>query len=144
MQRGFINHIDLTVSDLSRSVAFYDRFLGSLGFVRSAEYAGVVPNWTLRSDAAVLSIGLHQARHRAPHDRDAPGLHHLAFHARSREDVDAVFADAVAHGARILDAPAEYDYTPGYYAAFVADPDGLKLEVVHEPRLTAGAGSADA
>jgi len=38
-------------------------------------------------------------------------------------------------GATILDAPAEYDYTPGYYAVFFADPDGLKLEVVHEPAL---------
>ena len=36
---------------------------------------------------------------------------------------------------RILDAPAEYDYTPGYYALFVADPDGIKLELVHEPRF---------
>ena len=37
--------------------------------------------------------------------------------------------------ATILDAPAHYDYTPGYYAVFFADPDGLKLEVVYEPSL---------
>lgn len=135
MQRGFVNHLDLTASDLSRSTRFYDRFLGHLGFVRSEEYAGNVPNWTLRSGAAILSIGLHQARSPMPHDRHAPGLHHLAFHGSSREDVDSVHALAVAIGAPVLDEPAEYDYSPGYYAVFVADPDGLKLEVVHEPRL---------
>lgn len=140
MQRGFINHLDLTVSDLSRSTRFYELFLGYFGFVRSLEYAGEVPSWTIRSGAAILSIGLHQARTPTPHDRSAPGLHHLAFHGRSREDVDAAYAHAIAIGAQALDEPAEYDYTPGYYAAFVADPDGLKLEVVHEPRLAQDAG----
>ena len=38
-------------------------------------------------------------------------------------------------GATILDPPAEYGYTPGYYAVFFADPDGIKLEVVFEPEL---------
>ncbi len=42
--------------------------------------------------------------------------------------------------ATILDPPGEYDYTPGYYAVFFADPDGLKLEVVHEPELRGRAG----
>ncbi len=138
MQRGFINHLDLTVSDLSVSVRFYDAFLAHLGFVRSEEYAGEVPSWTLRSGAAIVSIGLHQAKRSTPHDRHAPGLNHLAFHGSSREDVDAVHALAVAIGASVLDPPAEYDYTPGYYAFFVADPDGLKMEVVHEPRFAAG------
>ena len=40
------------------------------------------------------------------------------------------------NGIEILDSPAEYDYTPNYYAVFFADPDGLKLEVVHEPNVT--------
>lgn len=135
MLRGLINHIDLTSTDLAKSTRFYDQFLGHLGFIRSTEYAGDVPSWTLRSGGAVLSIGLHQARNFTTHDRYAPGIHHLAFHASSREDVDSVGALAVAIGARLLDQPAEYDYTPGYYAVFIADPDGLKLEVVYEPRF---------
>jgi catechol 2,3-dioxygenase-like lactoylglutathione lyase family enzyme len=72
------------------------------------------------------------------HDRYAPGLHHMAFHAESPADVDRVHAALVAAGATVLDAPADYGahpaYAPGYYAAFFADPDGIKLEVVHEPR----------
>lgn len=45
----------------------------------------------------------------------------------------AVHLALVAAGARILDPPREYDYTPGYYAVFFTDPDGIKLEVVHVP-----------
>jgi len=138
MQRGFINHIDLTVSDLDRSTQFYDAFLGQLGFKRSAEYAGDVPNWVLKSGSNVIGIGLHKAKSQSRHDRYAPGLHHLAFHGESRADIDSIYAHAVSIGATILDPPAEYDYTPGYYAVFIADPDGLKLEVVFEPRLSTG------
>lgn len=138
--RGFPSHVDLTVSDLERSVAFYDSLLTHLGFVRSTEYAGEVPNWTRADGGATFSIGLHAARRRMPHDRYAPGLHHLAFHAGSRGEVDAVHELVRSTGAAVLDPPAEYDYTPGYYAVFFADPDGLKLEVVFEPRLAHNPG----
>ena len=47
--------------------------------------------------------------------------------------VDRVHELLVALGADVLDAPAEYDYNPGYYAVFFRDPDGFKLEVVHLP-----------
>ena len=158
MARGFPHHLDLTVSDLARSTAFYDVVLGSLGYARSADYAGDVPCWCWTgtserrarracpgpdpgdaqerrtTDGPCFSIGLHVARSDAPHDRYACGLHHLALHAASRAEVDAFHALLVREGLRVLDAPAEYDYTPGYYAVFFADPDGLKLELVHEPR----------
>lgn len=138
MQRGFINHLDLTVADLARSTQFYDAILTHLGYVRSTEYGGEVPNWTLRLGAVSLSLGLHKARVATAHNRYAAGFHHLAFHACSREDVESIHALAKSLGAPILDAPAEYDYTPGYFAVFFADPDGLKLEVVYEPRLIQG------
>ena len=99
------------------------------------------PGQTTRADGgATFSIGLHAARRRMPHDRYAPGLHHLAFHAGSRGEVDAVHELVRSTGAAVLDPPAEYDYTPGYYAVFFADPDGLKLEVVFEPRLAHNPG----
>ena len=68
------------------------------------------------------------------HDRYSPGLHHLAWTAASRADVDAMYAHLQEIGAVILDAPAEYPkYGPEYYAVFFADPDGLKLEYVYKP-----------
>jgi catechol 2,3-dioxygenase-like lactoylglutathione lyase family enzyme len=136
LRRGGLNHLDLTVSDLARSVPFYDRVLGALGYARTGEYAGGIPCWIIADGmGAEFSIGLHAARSDRAHDRYATGLHHLAFHAESRAAVDDFHAFLVRHAVTVLDPPAEYDYTPGYYAVFFADPDGLKLELVYEPRL---------
>jgi catechol 2,3-dioxygenase-like lactoylglutathione lyase family enzyme len=130
MASGAIHHVDLTVADLARSTAFYDRVLPLLGFRRSAN-APEGPIWA----GAQLEIGLVAARSATHHDRRAPGLHHLAFTASSREAVDAAHRQLVEHGVVILDAPAAYpQYAPGYYAVFFADPDGLKLEYVFTPR----------
>ena len=75
------------------------------------------------------------------YDRYEPGPHHIAFHADSRETVDATFAALGAIGADVLDPPHDYSgeagYSAGYYAAFFADPDGVKLEVVHLPSRAA-------
>ena len=69
------------------------------------------------------------------HDRSSPGLHHLAWNADSRQDVDAMHALLTRIGATVIDPPADYpQYGPGYYAVLFADPDGLKLEFVHWPR----------
>ena len=131
---GAIHHVDLTVSDLARATAFYDRVLPLLGFRRSAN----VPEGPIWAGAQ-LEIGLVAARSRAAHDRTAPGLHHLAFTAPSREAVAAAHRELVALGVTILDAPADYpQYAPGYHAVFFADPDGLKLEYVFTPRWPSG------
>jgi len=127
------HHLDLTVSDVARSMPFYDKVLGGLGYARTEDYAGGVPCWVIGEGSGVFSIGLHAAQSDRPHDRRAAGLHHLAFHAASRADVDAFHVLLAREGIEILDAPAEYDCTPGYYAVFFADPDGIKLELVHEP-----------
>jgi glyoxylase I family protein len=137
MIRGSPSHVDLTVTDLARSVPFYDRILGRLGYRRLDELGAGAPCWGISDpDAGYFNIALQVVRDQAPpHDRYAPGLHHLAFHADGRDDVDAFHDFLREIGAQVLDAPAEYDYTPGYYAVFFADPDGLKLEIVFEPRL---------
>ena len=135
MLRGFINHLDLSVADVARSTAFYDLVLGRLGYARATEYQGDVPCWVLARSGMTMSIGLHAARVDTPHNRYAVGLHHLAFHLPSRAEVDAFHQFLVAQRMAILDPPNEYDYTPGYYAVFFTDPDGIKLELVHEPRF---------
>ena len=132
--RGAIHHIDLTARDLARSAAFYEEVLGFLGYRRSRrDDTGV--DWDLRNAGhLVCSVGLKPARSDRDHDRYSAGLHHLAWHAASRDDVDRLHALLMRLGARILDAPAEYPaYGAGYYALLFADPDGLKLEFVHWP-----------
>jgi catechol 2,3-dioxygenase-like lactoylglutathione lyase family enzyme len=135
MLRGSINHLDLTVADLDVSSAFYDKVLGRLGYTRTSEYEGNVPCWVLSSSNSAVSIGLHKSRVATPHNRFSVGLHHLAFHLTSRAEVDSIHKFLVQEQITVLDAPAEYDYTPGYYAVFFADPDGIKLELAYEPRL---------
>ena len=135
MQRGSINHVDLTVSDLAASSVYYDKILDKLGYTRSNQYGGDVPCWELSSSNSTLSIGLHLAKSGSPHNRYSAGLHHLAFHLPSRTEVDDFHDFLRQEQLPVLDAPAEYDYTPGYYAVFFADPDGIKLELVLEPRF---------
>ena len=139
MIRGSLSHLDLTVADLSRSVPFYDQILGRLGYRCLDEAGAGSPCWGVSdSDGGYFNIALQQARSGVSHDRRAPGLHHVAFHVDSREDVNSFHAFLELVGAEVLDPPAEYSYTPGYYAVFFADPDGLKLEVVFEPELRGG------
>ncbi len=130
--RGLVHHIDLSVSDVVRSRAFYDAVLGYLGYVRAEDY----PNgsdWD-RVGNAFHSIGIVQAvgpNAARAHDRFSAGLHHLAWTAESREDVDLFHALLQQIEAVILDPPSFYpQYGPDYYAVFFADPDGLKLELV--------------
>lgn len=127
-----LHHVDLTVTDLETSVDFYHRVLTELGFERIPVDPGDAPCWEIR-DKPVFGIALHRARSATRHDRFVAGLHHLAFRAGSRAEVDRFFRFLTDRRIEVLDAPAEYDYTPGYYAVFFADPDGLKLELVYDP-----------
>jgi len=74
MQRGLINHLDLTVSDLEASCVFYDKVLSRLGYTRTSDYEGAVPCWAITCSAVTLSIGLHRANVATPHDRHWVGL----------------------------------------------------------------------
>ena len=133
MTLGSMNHLGITVSDLAGATErFYAPVLGFLGY-RLVEDQ---PEMSLWLAPGGWSINLWQAREgldgRRP-ERYAPGFHHFAFNAESREDIDRCYALLRREGIEVLDPPAEYDYVPGYYALFFADPDGLKYELVHIP-----------
>ena len=136
MATGWLHHIDLTVSDLPRSLAYYAWVLPLMGFERIAD-CEEGPLWAGQG----MELGLQAARpasRSARHDRYAPGLHHLAFGAPTRAAVDRLHGELVKFGVEILDAPALYErYAPDYYAVFFADPDGLKLEYVHTSKWPA-------
>jgi glyoxylase I family protein len=133
-----IDHVDLVVSSLDRSLPFYERLLRFLGYVGVGDIVGergerVVYLSRHQTDG---SIGLRERRSvggAEVQDRYALGLHHLAFSVASREIVDKIAAWARDAGAETEGERREYDYTPGYYALFVQDPDGIKLEFVHRP-----------
>lgn len=126
-----VHHVIINARDLAHSRAFYGWLLPWLGYpgrtdVESASgwYGQGGSFWVKQADARFADDEFH---------KDRVGLCEIAFAAESRAQVDALARDLEAAGARILDAPREYDYTPGYYAVFFADPDDLKLELVHIP-----------
>lgn len=136
VRAGTLNHLRFSVTDIPRAEAFYTPFLGLLGY-RLVERSRTRLAWAGWSASGILQwLIVSKANPASPnraHDRYSPGLHHVAWNADGRAQVDACHVLLVQQGAAILDAPAEYDYEPGYYAVFFADPDGLKLEVVHVP-----------
>lgn len=126
-----VEHIDLTVNDVARSAEFYSKVLGALGFRLLDQDEDV------RWGNAHLTIAIRPAadsRRGAAFDRYRVGLHHLALKVGAREGVDVIHRFLVREKLAVLDPPAEYPrYGPNYYAVFFADPDGMKLEVVHFP-----------
>jgi glyoxylase I family protein len=133
-----IDHLDLVVSDFERSLAFYRGLLGPLGYVREGEIEGErgerVVYLNRADNSGSVSIRASQSdAHPVPYDRYAVGLHHIAFAAASRAEVDERARWVTDQGATIESEPQEYTYTPGYYAVFFYDPDGIKLEIVHRP-----------
>jgi glyoxylase I family protein len=128
---GF-DHIDLTVNEMARSVPFYERVLGELGFssVPDSGQSAIFAN-------AVVAIAIRAKREgdpEAPFDRYRVGLHHWALRAASRSDVDHFHDFLLRQNIEVLDAPKEYpEYGENYYGVFFADPDGMKLELAHFP-----------
>ena len=135
--RGFVSHLDLNVSDPSRSIPLYGLVLEHLGYRRHWVEPETRCAWWIRHESgAIFGIEIRPPAEPAPrshHERYAPGIDHLAFHAESPADVDSLYEVLVANGVPVAEPPREYDYAPGYYAVAFDDPDGIRLEVVHEP-----------
>jgi glyoxylase I family protein len=134
-----VHHVDLVVSSIQRSLPFYRELLGPLGYHRIAEVAGEQGETIWYIGGPGTAVGLREATARSleRYDRYRVGLHHLAFEAHSRAQVDERADWLRGHGAEIESGPEEYGYIPGYYAVFFYDPDGMKLEIVHVPALAA-------
>jgi catechol 2,3-dioxygenase-like lactoylglutathione lyase family enzyme len=116
-----IDHIGFEVSDLDSSARFYDAVFGALGARR------------LRSSERGVAYGVNDpliwivVRGRPP----APGYGHLALRANGRAAVDAAHSAGLANGGRDDGAPGPRpQYGARYYAGYLKDPDGLRVEVV--------------
>lgn len=122
-----LGHISFGVEDLERATRFYDAVMKPLEVVRLwSNPRGV--GYGLPGQEEQLGLFHRPGEARAP----GPGFH-LAFQAPSRAAVDAFHAAAVAHGASDAGAPGlRPNYGPTYYAAFVTDLDGHKIEAVHQ------------
>ena len=132
---GDIHHVRIAVSNLSESAAFYTQLLGVLGYRIAHQSAEKISFHHRHSQFAFI---VSQASNVSDQydSRNGPGLHHLAFCASCKDEVDRVFRDVLSGSKhiRILDPPCECpEYSPGYYAVFFEDPDGIKLEIAFTP-----------
>lgn len=105
--RGQMYHLDLTVSDLDRSKPFYEMVLGFLRYRRGKDTAEVIV-WELTLPDGLCGIAIRPEHRQRERDRHTVGLHHLAWNADNRADVDRLHERLLAVGVKILDAPAEY------------------------------------
>jgi catechol 2,3-dioxygenase-like lactoylglutathione lyase family enzyme len=134
-----IDHIEITVRDMSVAVPFYDKLLPLLGFdLRHKQTARLDAHEKLVVSYEHPRLGFaitspREAFKNETINRRKPGaLHHLAFQAESRAVVDGLHLELQRIGATIVSAPRAYpEYTPpGYYAMYFKDPEGIKYEIV--------------
>ena len=132
LHRGrLIDHIQLVVRDIEASRKFYAALFEVLGLPLSGEgddffWVDELFVSTADSEAAAGKL---------------TGRHHLAFQARDRAMVEAWHRAGLKAGGEDNGAPGERPYHPGYYAAFLLDPDGNNVEAVYHGEATKSADS---
>lgn len=132
LHRGrLIDHIQLVVRDLSAARQFYEAIFKTLNI----SIGGTEKDYFWADELFISSSGSETAQ------GALTGRHHLAFQAQNREMVDAFYAAALANGGRDNGAPGERGYHPGYYAAFVLDPEGNNIEAVYHGEAKRSAAS---
>lgn len=133
-----IDHIQITVKDMNTAVPFYDKFLPLLGFDIQSKVSAVIEKHefhVVEYTHPLLAFAITSPRKAFIDDtinRRKPGaLHHLAFKAESRAEVDRLHGELKEIGATIVNKPKLYpEYGPDYYALFFKDLDGIKYEIV--------------
>lgn len=123
-----IHHVSIGVRDIPAARRFYDRVLGPLGYKRLSESP---ESLGYGNDSPVFWVSLSQQP--VPAD-ERSGLH-ICFAAPNREAVDDFHAAGIASGGRDNGRPGlRPDYGPGYYAAFLCDPTGYRIEAYADER----------
>jgi catechol 2,3-dioxygenase-like lactoylglutathione lyase family enzyme len=120
-----IDHVSVPVADLARGAAFYQRLLGTIGLVRLADKATTIGFGKRYPE---FWINLRSAMGPVPPESGA----HIGLRASSPDAVQAFCAAAAGGGGSIENAPKLWtEYGTGYFAAFIRDPDGNRIEAVH-------------
>jgi len=130
--KASVFHVQLNVTDATRSVPFYRDLLGYFEYRVLMDTGDLLGMSNGTTDFWIIQTPRDRAG--AAFHRKNPGLNHLAFRVDRRADVDA-FHQEFLEACRVpvlYEGPREYpEYDAGYYAVFFEDPDRLKLEVAH-------------
>lgn len=136
--RPVIDHIQITVKDMKVAEAFYDRFLPILGFDINEKVEAFIDahdfhviEYTHENLALAITSPRQAFKKDTVHRRKPGALHHLAFKAESREDVDKAYQQLLEIGAIIVSEPQVHpEYGETYYAVYFKDPGNIKYEIV--------------
>jgi len=126
-----LDHVGISVASLDRAVAQFDPVLSALGYTCTADERAAF--WEQHGQPDII---LYVAREpdSAPHVHGRVGWQHLAFGVDSPEDVDRLHAIAVAAGWTVVRDPKRYPrFTDRYYASFVEDDNGIRIEFCFNP-----------
>ncbi|HZR85108.1 MAG TPA: VOC family protein [Candidatus Binatia bacterium] len=126
-----IAHVMLTVSDFAACREFYARLLPFLGLRPVIDADQMLYCVGGRTAVGIVHAAEEHRGERFVQQR--VGLHHVCFRVRERADVDAVHELVAGLGAKIVHAPEDGPWAPGYYSVLFEDPDGIRLEVNHVP-----------
>ncbi len=120
-----IDHVSIKVKDVEQAKEFYEAALAPLGYARGIEYPGGMQLLVEGEPGDVWVAPLPEGAEAVPT--------HVALRAADAAAVDAFYEAALAAGGTDNGAPGPRDYHPGYYAAFVLDPEGNNIEaVIHD------------
>ena len=140
--KPIIDHIQITVKDFSRAERFYDQLMPILGYDLDKKSKGSVPAHefdVIEYFHPDLIFAINSPRdafkEEEVHRRKPGAVHHIAFKANSKEEVDNKYPKIKEIGADIVNPPQYYpQHGENYYALFFKDLDGIKFEIVFEPR----------
>lgn len=135
---ALFDHLGITVDDLPRATAQFDPILQALGYTRRDADGSV--SWDCGDETELI---LFPAREEGtgPHVHGRVGWQHLAFTVDSRAEVDRLHAIALEADWTAVRAPKEYPrFSERYYASFVENADGIRIELMHNPPREAVAG----
>lgn len=125
-----IDHIYITVSDLGRSEAFYDKLMVQVLACRKNKFP-ISGEPHIQYYNRHFGYVLRPARTIAAHNPYAPGLHHLCLRVDSADDVAASARLLQAAGIAATEPHLHGEYAADYWATFFTDPDGLRLEITN-------------
>ncbi len=134
-----IDHIQITVKEMAVAVPFYDKMMALLGFDVEKKVSATIEahdfhvvEYTHPTLAFAITSPRQAFAQDTIHRRKPGALHHLAFKAESRAEVDRLHDELQAIGAEIVGGPKLWpEHGPDYYALFFKDIEGIKYEIVY-------------